>query len=77
MRTHIQLKLFATLQQFMPDSADNFTIEAGTTIQNLLDKLDIPPAKAKLIFIDGIKADMNQTLNGGECVGIFPPVGGG
>ena len=77
MRTHIQLKLFATLQQFMPDSADNFTIEAGTTIQNLLDKLDIPPAKAKLIFIDGIKADMNQTLNGGERVGIFPPVGGG
>lgn len=77
MKTHIQIKLFATLQQFMPDSADHFPIEAGTTIQSLLDKLDIPSAKAKLIFIDGIKADLNKILNGGERVGIFPPVGGG
>ena len=77
MKTQIQLKLFATLQQFMPESADNFVIEAGTTIQSLLETLNIPPAKAKLIFIDGIKADISQTLNGGERVGIFPPVGGG
>lgn len=77
MKTHIQIKLFATLQQFMPDSADNFAIETGTTVQSLLDKLDIPPSKARLIFIDGIKADLNKTLNGGERVGIFPPVGGG
>ena len=77
MKTHIQLKLFANLQQFMPESADNFAIQAGTTIQSLLDKLDIPPAKAKLIFIDGVKAALDETLNGGERVGIFPPVGGG
>ena len=77
MKTHIQIKLFATLQQFTPDSSDNFAIEAGTTVQGLLEKLDIPTGKARLIFIDGIKADLNQTLNGGERVGIFPPVGGG
>ena len=77
MKTHIQIKLFASLQQFMPDSADNFAIEAGTTIQNLLDQLEVPPAKAKLIFIDGVKGDLNKTLNGGERVGIFPPVAGG
>ncbi len=77
MKTHIQIKLFATLQQFTPDSADNFAIEAGTTIKSLLQKLDIPTGKARLVFIDGIKADLNQTLNGGERVGIFPPVGGG
>ena len=77
MKIHIQLKLFATLQQFMPESADNFAIEAGTTIQSLLESLNVPLAKAKLIFIDGIKADIGQTLNGGERVGIFPPVGGG
>jgi molybdopterin converting factor small subunit len=77
MKTHIQLKLFATLQQFMPESADNFAIEAGTTIQSLLDTLNIPPGKARLIFIDGLKADISQTLNGGERVGIFPPVAGG
>ena len=77
MKTYIQIKLFANLQQFMPDSADNFAIEAGSTIQNLLEQLEVPPAKAKLIFIDGIKADLSKTLNGGERVGIFPPVAGG
>jgi molybdopterin converting factor small subunit len=77
MKTHIQIKLFAALQQFMPDSADKFAIEAGTSIQSLLDELNIPPGKARLIFIDGVKADLNKTLNGGERVGIFPPVGGG
>ena len=61
----------------MPASADNYTIEAGVTVQRLLDHLEIPPGKAKLIFINGVKADFNTALNGGERVGIFPPVGGG
>jgi len=77
MKTQINIKLFATLQQFMPVSADNFTIESGTTIQRLLDQLDIPQEKAKLVFINGVKADLSTALNGGERVGIFPPVGGG
>ena len=77
MKTQINIKLFATLQQFMPASADNYTIESGATIQHLLEQLEIPQGKAKLIFINGVKADFNTALNGGERVGIFPPVGGG
>jgi molybdopterin converting factor small subunit len=77
MKSHIQIKLFATLQRFMPASAENFAIEAGTTIRSLLQQLDIPEDKVKLIFIDGLKADLTATLKGGERVGIFPPVGGG
>ena len=61
----------------MPLSADNFTIESGTTVQRLLDQLDIPQEKTKLVFINGVKADLSTALNGGERVGIFPPVGGG
>ncbi len=77
MKAHIQIKLFATLQRFTPAAADNYAIEAGITIQNVLEQLNIPQEKAKLIFIDGIKADLSTALNGGERVGIFPPVGGG
>lgn len=77
MKSHIQIKLFATLQQFMPPSADKYGIDAGTSIRNLLKQLDIPEKKARLIFIDGVKADLSATLKGGERVGIFPPVGGG
>jgi molybdopterin converting factor small subunit len=77
MESHIQIKLFATLQRFMPASAENYAIKTGTTIGTLLQQLDIPEDKAKLIFIDGIKVDLTTVLIGGERIGIFPPVGGG
>jgi molybdopterin converting factor small subunit len=77
MKSQIQLKLFATLQEFTPPSADNFIIDQGTSIRALLDQIDVPREKAKLIFINGVKAELTSVLEGGERVGIFPPVGGG
>ena len=77
MQAHIQIKLFATLQKFMPASAENYAIETGTTIRTLLQQIDLPENKAKLIFINGVKAELTTALQGGERVGIFPPVGGG
>ncbi len=75
--SYIQLKLFANLQNFMPSTADNFAIEAGLTIGALLAQLDIPEDKIKLVFVDGVRAELTTILDGGERVGIFPPVGGG
>jgi molybdopterin synthase sulfur carrier subunit len=77
MESHIQIKLFATLQRFMPASAEKYAIETGTTIRTLLQQLDLPENKANLIFIDGVKAELTTVLKGGERIGIFPPVGGG
>jgi len=77
MKSHIQIKLFASLQEFTPPSSDKYPLDAGLTIQSLLEQLNVPPEKAKLIFINGVKADLTATLKGGERVGIFPPVGGG
>jgi sulfur-carrier protein len=77
MKSHIQIKLFANLQPLMPPSGEKYPIYPGISIQNLLEQLKIPQEKAKLIFIDGIKANLSSTLDGGERVGIFPPVGGG
>jgi len=77
MKSHIQLKLFATLREYEPPSSENYSIEQGISIHELLEQLELPPAKAKLIFINGIKADLAAILKGGERVGIFPPVGGG
>ena len=77
MESHIQIKLFATLQRFMPASAEKYAIETGTTIRTLLQQIDLPENKAKLIFIDGVKAELTTVLKGGERIGIFPPVGGG
>jgi molybdopterin converting factor small subunit len=77
MQTHVQIKLFANLQRFMPASAENYALESGTSIRALLQQLDIPEDKAKLIFINGLKAELTTVLKGGERIGIFPPVGGG
>ena len=77
MESQIQIKLFATLQPFAPELGEAYPISPGISIRSLLEQLNIPQEKARLIFIDGIKANLTSTLNGGERVGIFPPVGGG
>jgi molybdopterin converting factor small subunit len=77
MESHIQIRLFASLQKFMPASAENYAIEAGITVGELLEQLDIPQDMIKLVFIDNVRAELTSILKGGERVGIFPPVGGG
>jgi len=76
-KAFITLKPFAALGKFTPDSADKYPVEPGTSVRDLIAGLKIPEEKAKLIFIDGVKGELDSTLNGGERIGIFPPVGGG
>ena len=75
--SYIQLKLFAALAAMSPVDSDRFPIQPGVSIKELLNDLDIPIAKAHLIFVDGVKQTLETRLNGGERVGIFPPVAGG
>ena len=75
--SHIQLKLFAALTSLSPENSDRVPIESGISVRELLDHLNIPIVKAHLIFINGIKRSLDTRLNGGERVGIFPPVAGG
>ena len=77
MEMHINIQLFASLSNFTPVSAEKHPIAPGTTVGMLLDQLGVAKDEAKLIFIDGKKGDLTSTLQGGERVGIFPPVGGG
>jgi molybdopterin converting factor small subunit len=74
---HIQLKLFAALAPLSPENSDRIPIQPGVSVGDLLDGLNIPTIKAHLIFINGIKRSLDTQLNGGERVGIFPPVAGG
>lgn len=77
MTAHIQIKLYATLKNKTPDTADHYPIEPGITIEALMADLGVPVKDAKLVFIDGVRKGNESVLNGGERVGIFPPVGGG
>ena len=77
MERYIQVRLFASLKDFSPTDPDKFPISHGETIESVLRRLDIPQNEVKLIFIDGVRKDITYGLQGGERVGIFPPVGGG
>jgi molybdopterin converting factor small subunit len=77
MKTTIQIKLFASLGRYMPESGDAFPIDTGMTVRDLALGLGIPLDSARLVFIDGQKRDLAALLSGGERVAIFPPVGGG
>lgn len=77
MKATIDLKLFATLAAHLPANASDYPIEAGTTIAQLIDALNISRSEAKLIFVDGVRTQLDRVLHGGERIGIFPPVGGG
>jgi molybdopterin converting factor small subunit len=76
-QSHIQLKLFAGLAPFTPEDADRVPIEPGVSVEGVLQQLNIPSVKAHLIFINGVKRSLDARLDGGERVGIFPPVAGG
>ena len=77
MTIHIQIKLFATLLDKLPDDADHFPVAEGTTVAALTEMLAIDRKDAKLIFINGRKGMLNTPLADGDRVGLFPPVGGG
>ena len=73
----IDLRLFATLQKFTPDASEAFSISPGITVLDVFEQIGVPVEKAKLIFVNGLKKDLDVELSGGERVGVFPPVGGG
>jgi sulfur carrier protein ThiS len=49
----------------------------GTTIGQLITRLELPSAEVKIVFVNGIVQDRDYTLTDGDEVGIFSTVGGG
>ncbi len=77
----VELHLFATLAKYLPPGAEAKTawinIPESARICDLMEELDIPSARVKLIFLNGVHADRQHPLKDGDRVGMFPPVGGG
>jgi len=73
----IEIKLFATLAQFLPENGDNYPIDAGETVGSLIKKLGVPEEDISLIFVNSLKVDKDRELQDKDRVGLFPPVGGG
>ncbi len=77
----IEVKLFASLGRFNNDPLlrdGGFMVwEGAATVGDILDRLAVPRAEVKLVFINGRHAAMDTPVNDGDRVGLFPPIGGG
>jgi len=73
----IRLELQATLKRFLPDTPEYYPIEGGIRVKDLLKQLGIPEYEVNLVFIDGVPANLVSTIEGGERVALYPPLGGG
>jgi sulfur carrier protein ThiS len=78
----VEVKLYASLARYLPDGSGRHVpiildIEKDTSINQILEHLRVPLKSVKLIFLNGIHATGDETLNEGDRLGIFPPVGGG
>lgn len=73
----INLKLFALLQRFIPENAREYQLEDGSTINDVVRKLNIPEGKARFAFVNDKKAEFDYVLKNGDILGLFPYVTGG
>ena len=53
------------------------TVKKGATIDELLDKLSIPPRITNIVMVNGVHKDRKTELNEGDVVSVFPPIAGG
>jgi len=73
----ITVKCFATLAQFLPENSDNYPIELGDTVADIVSRLGMKEEDINLIFVNSARAFMDTGLNDGDRLGLFPAVGGG
>jgi len=77
----IEVKLFATLRDYLPKESSQFSCKMGidshTRVQDILSRLKIPEEMPKIILVNGIHGKKEQKLKEGDVLSIFPPVAGG
>jgi sulfur carrier protein len=77
----IEVKLFATLRDYLPKGSSRFSckmgIDSSTRVQDILLRLKIPEKIPKIILINGVHGKKEQVLKEGDVLSIFPPVAGG
>jgi sulfur carrier protein ThiS len=77
MKTLIDLRLFATLAQYLPAESGKYAIPEDATVLDVIRSLGIPETEVKLAFVNSVQVPVDTVLNGGDRLGLFPPVGGG
>ena len=77
----VEIRLFASFTQYLPPDAEGqkaeMELDEGTTIKEVLTRLGVPLDMVKLVFANGVHAEMDYVIQEGDRIGAFPPVAGG
>ena len=75
----IQVRLFATLRQYGPPGEEPFPLEVeeGALVGHVLETLGIPAEVQKVILLNGRHAKVDDRVDDGDVLTLFPPVEGG
>ena len=81
----VTLKLYASLGVNLPDNAAKnqaaVEVSDGTTIRQLLDEHNVPPAACHLVLLNGVfqppAVRSGVALKPGDALAVWPPVAGG
>lgn len=72
----VNVKLFATLREgrFREQKLE---IKDNSRVIDIINQYHIPLEEVAICLVNGHDADNQHTLNNGDTVSLFPPVGGG
>lgn len=77
----VEVKLFANFREYLPPGSDKYAcwleLEEGTTISQVLKKLKIPESVPMILLVNGVHSKVEDVLQPGEVLSVFPPVAGG
>ena len=81
----VELKLFATLMQYLPAGARGHSVVVdlpeGITIYELMDRFHVPREQAHLVVRNGVYVHFSERdtykLQEGDVIALWPPVAGG
>jgi sulfur carrier protein len=72
----ISLKLFASLREYGP-AYQEIDIPENAVLRDVIKTLGIPDDDPLIKIVNGIFRDLDQNLEEGDVVALFPPIGGG
>jgi sulfur-carrier protein len=77
---NVQVNLYATLAlKTTKRGAEAGLIEIvdGTSVGDILDRLGVSRDAPKIIFLNGVHADLETVPKDGDRIAVFPPIAGG
>jgi len=73
----IRLRLFASLQKWLPDNPIDHVVAEPKTIRDFLSEKGIPEESVAICICNGDKVSADRPLREGDSLEIFPLIGGG